>query len=236
MIILFFLFSLSFPCAAQSEFSIQGDEGKLFFVDQIDDTVGDNVIATFFEDNNGRTYFVDYLPYLSSKGKVQDVFYLNTGKLTSRYFVVQQSQIDSDTGMNWRNYFNVVVFYYVNGELSKDEKMTSYFGSGGDIVNPSGSNSIVYSFPYNEKKKIIQAVSKPAFDSWMKGESVKLKIKGKSYFFPEPMPINKTKSYLVEGDVVLRKKHESGWDYVVYKSTKGREYSGWMLCSLTGSC
>ncbi|WP_339015054.1 hypothetical protein [Aeromonas popoffii] len=233
---LFFLFLLSFTCAAQSEISIQGNEGELFFVDRVDEAVGDNVIATFFDENNGEKYFVDDLPYLSSKGKVQDAFYLNTDKLKSRYFVIQQSQIDSDTGMNWSNYFNVIVFSYVNGRLTKDDKLTSYFGSGGDILNPNGANSIDYSFPYNKKEKIIQTASKPEFYAWMKGQDVKLKIKGKSYFFPEPLPINRAKSYLIEGDVVLRTKHESGWDYVVYKSTKGREYSGWMPCSLTGSC
>lgn len=233
---LLFLFLLSFSCAAQSETSIQGNEGKLFFVDKVDDTIGDDVIAAFFDDNKGEKYFVDYLPYLSSKGKIQDSFYLNTDKLTSKYFVVQELQIDSDTGMNWSIFFNVIVFSYLNGKLTRDEKLTSYFGSGGDVINPNGADSVTYSFPYNKKEGILQTVSKPEFDAWMKGQDVKLKIKGKSYFFPEPLPINRAKSYLVEGDVVLRKKHESGWDYVVYKSTKGREYSGWMPCSLTGSC
>lgn len=233
---LFFLFLLSFSCAVQSETFIHGNEGKLFFVDKVDDTIGDDVIAVFFDDNKGLKYFVDYLPYLSSKGEIRDSFYLNTGNLTSKYFVVQESKIYSDTGMNWSNYFNVIVFSYLNGKLTKDRKLTSYFGSGGDIINPNGTNGITYYFPYNKKERILQTVSKPEFDAWMKGQDVKLKIKGKSYFFPEPLPINRAKSYLVEGDVVLRKKHESGWDYVVYKSTKGREYSGWMPCSLTGSC
>lgn len=233
---LFFLFLLSFSCAVQSKTFIHGNEGKLFFVDKVDDTIGDDVIAVFFDDNKGLKYFVNYLPYLSSKGEIRDSFYLNTGNLTSKYFVVQESKIDSDTGMNWSNYFNVIVFSYLNGKLTKDKKLTSYFGSGGDIINPNGTNGITYYFPYNKKERILQTVSKPEFDAWMKGQDVKLKIKGKSYFFPEPLPINRAKSYLVEGDVVLRKKHESGWDYVVYKSTKGREYSGWMPCSLTGSC
>lgn len=47
MLVLFFLFLLSFSCAAQSEASIQGNEGKLFFVDKVDDTIGDDVIAAF---------------------------------------------------------------------------------------------------------------------------------------------------------------------------------------------
>ncbi len=233
---LFFLFLLSFSCAVQSKTFIHGNEGKLFFVDKVDDTIGVDVSAVFFDDNKGLKYFVDYLRYLSSKGEIRDSFYFNTGNLTSKYFVVQESKIDSDTGMNWSNYFNVIVFSYLNGKLTKDKKLTSYFGSGGDIINPNGTNGITYYFPYNKKERILQTVSKPEFDAWMKGQDVKLKIKGKSYFFPEPLPINRAKSYLVEGDVVLRKKHESGWDYVVYKSTKGREYSGWMPCSLTGSC
>ncbi|MBL0655916.1 hypothetical protein [Aeromonas caviae] len=236
MPVLFFLFLLSFSFCVQSETSIQGNEGKLLFVDKIDETIGDDVIAIFFDDKHGERYFVDYLPYLSSKGKIHDGFYLNTETLGARYFVIQQSQIDSDTGMNWFNYFNVVVFSYLNGKLMKDDKLTSYFGSGGDIINPNGANSIPYVFPYSEQENIIKAVSKPEFEAWMKGHNVRLTITGKSHFFPEPLPINRTKSYLVEGDIVLREKHESGWDYIIYKSAKGREYSGWMPCSLTGSC
>ncbi|MCX0450279.1 hypothetical protein, partial [Aeromonas veronii] len=75
---LLFIFLLSFSCAAQSEASIQGHEGKLFFVDKVDDTIGDDVIAVFFDNNKSGRYFVDYLPYLSSKGEIQDSFYLNT--------------------------------------------------------------------------------------------------------------------------------------------------------------
>ncbi|WP_440893213.1 hypothetical protein AAGU50_09230 [Aeromonas dhakensis] len=237
MPMLFFVFLLlSFSYNVSSYEYIEGDEGKLFFVDKVDESIGDDVIAIFFDDIHGGKYFVDSLPYLSSKGKIHDGFYLNSGELKSRYFVIQQSQIDSDTGMNWFNYFNVIVFYYHNGKLTKDEKLTSYFGSGGDIFNPNGVNSIPYSFPYRDKTNIVKSISKPEFSAWMKGLDVKLKIKGKSHFFPEPFPINKAKSYLVEGDSVLRKKHESGWDYIIYKSEKGREYSGWMPCSSTGSC
>ncbi len=53
---LFFLFLLSFSCAAQSEVSIQGHEGKLFFVDRADDTIGDDVIAAFFDENKGEVF------------------------------------------------------------------------------------------------------------------------------------------------------------------------------------
>jgi len=237
MPMLFIVFLLlSFSCNVKSYEYIQGDEGTLSFVDKVDETIGDDVIAIFFDDIHGRKYFVDDLPYLSSKGKIHDGFYLNNGELKSRYFVIQQSQIDSDTGMNWFNYFNVIVFYYVNGRLTRDDNLTSYFGSGGDILTPNGVNSIPYYFPYSEKEGIIKSLSKPEFSAWMKGRDVKLKIKSKSHFFPEPLPINRAKSYLVEGDVVLRKKHESGWDYIIYKSAKGREYSGWMPCSSTGSC
>ncbi|WP_324016526.1 hypothetical protein [Aeromonas hydrophila] len=234
LLVVFLLFSFSFN--VESDEYVQGDEGKLFFVDKVDETIGEDVIAIFFDDIHGGKYLVDNLPYLSSKGKIHDSFYLNDGELKSRYFVIQQSQIDSDTGMNWFNYFNVIVFHYVNGRLTKDDKLTSYFGSGGNILTPNGVDSIPYSFPYSDKEGIVKSLSKPEFSEWMKGHNVKLKIKSKSYFFPEPLPINKEKAYLVEGDAVLRKKHESGWDYIVYKSAKGREYSGWMPCSSTGSC
>src|SRR5574344_1064936 len=215
---LFILLLLFFSCGAQSEVSIHGDRGTLFFVEKPDETIGDNVIAVFFDDKNGGRYFVDYLPYLSSKGIVKESFYLNTDTLKERYIVIHQSQIDSDTGMNWSSYFNVIVFSYSNGRLTRDDKLTSYFGSGGDIANPNGVGSISYSFPYKKKEKIIQATGKNEFKKWMIGEDAKLKIKAKSYFFPEPIPINRSKSYLIKGDDVLRKKHESGWDYIMYKS------------------
>ncbi|MGL5044676.1 MAG: hypothetical protein ACRC55_07290, partial [Plesiomonas sp.] len=101
---------------------------------------------------------------------------------------------------------------------------------------PNKTNGMPYLFPYSEKEKIIQTVTKNEFRKWISGQDTKLKLKGKSYFFPEPLPINKSKSYLIKGDEALRGKHVSGWDYVIYKSKKGRVHVGWMPCSSTGTC
>ncbi|PJG59632.1 hypothetical protein [Aeromonas cavernicola] len=237
MPILLLLF-ISFISTAQeyADYSIQSENGKLFFVDKVDPDIGDKAIAVFFNDKIKGEYFVDFLPYLSSKGKIKNAFYVNTKNIKKRYIIIQESQIDSDTGMNWFNYFNVIVFSYADGRLSRDDKLTSYFGSGGDITNPNVLDAIPYHYPYSERDEIINVINKSEFNDWITGNPATLKIKRKSYFFSEPLPINKGKSYLIENDKVLRKAHESGWDYVIYKSPKGRTYSGWMSCYLTGSC
>lgn len=205
------------------------------FVSEFNPDVSDDAISVYIKDSRGN-YLADRLPYLSSKGRIKEAFYVNSKELEKTFFVIQESQVDSDTGMNWKNYFNVIVYSYSEGKIARNHKLTTYFGSGGDIINTSSASSIAFKYPYSTKQDILRTTNNPAFLDWMHDKDTRFRVKGKSYFFPEPMDINKSKVYVLEGDFVTRKKHDSGWDYVEYKTKTGKVYSGWMLCSLIGSC
>lgn len=141
------------------------------------------------------------------------------------------------------NRFNYLNRYYIirvyecnkNNFCNEDEKLSNFFGSGGDIIDYK-NKKIIYKFPYSTEVELKNELSSKLFKDWMNGKLDSGIVLRKTFinevnnFTPEHV------GYLIKGNKFKIKEVTSRWLNIVYLTKNGRKISGWIACQDTTVC
>ncbi|MEE5062374.1 hypothetical protein V2J93_26700 [Pseudomonas alliivorans] len=193
---------------------------------------------TFLDCNAGEERFIARLPYIADPGEVVDAFLAKTGNGSKDVFIIHSSPIRAFTGVSYgSDYFSVMVFRKALSGYELDKKNTDYFGSGADVVLRDGdTDEPVYTYPYKNRNAVMAQLASENYSRWLKGENLELEVTKKTSIYSSAAIANKTKMYLAKGDKVNQEAVSAGWISIVYKSTKGKEIRGWVLCESVSGC
>ncbi|AMQ83076.1 hypothetical protein ACTJK3_01285 [Pseudomonas sp. 22105] len=180
---------------------------------------------------------VGQLPYLADTGQVRAAFFADVkGGSESELFVIHSVGIHSDTGVKYSGeYYSVHVYKKSDDGYSRDERISKYFGEGGDILTDD-YKGFLYVFPYKDQLSVSNKLATTAFSKWNDGIPVQLTINKKAKIYSSPVFDDVTRMYLIAGDKVQQEAVEAGWLSVMFKTPKGKEIRGWILCGDADGC
>lgn len=180
---------------------------------------------------------VGQLPYLADTGQVRAAFFADVkGSSERELFVIHSVGIHSDTGVRYSGeYYSVHVYKKSKDGYSRDERVSKYFGEGGDILADDYQN-LICEFPYKDQLSVSNKLATPVFSKWNEGVPVQLTINKKSKIYSSPVFDDVTRMYLVSGDRVQQEAVEAGWLSIMFKTPKGKEIRGWILCGDADGC
>lgn len=141
------------------------------------------------------------------------------------------------------NRFNYLNKYYMirayeckkNNFCKENEKLSNFFGSGGDIIDYK-HKKIIYKFPYSTQSDLKNELNSKLFKDWMNGNLDSGIVLRKTFindvnnFTPEHI------GYLIKGDKFKIKEVSSRWLNIVYTNKNGRTTAGWIACQDTTVC
>lgn len=174
------------------------------------------------------------LLYDDTPGEIIDAFSLHTGReRRERIFVVhavevRQSLVEPNSS---GKFYSVSVFDVLERTLRFDERASDWFGANYGWL--SDGRQVIYRFPYQSKKDVLQAIDSPFFRLIDRDEVIPVRIKVKSYLHEGPMIRYRTEKYLIEGDRATVDKASGGWCRVTY-SGGPKSQDMWLMCSALG--
>ncbi|MFJ2364912.1 hypothetical protein ACIPIN_14665 [Pseudomonas sp. NPDC087697] len=178
------------------------------------------------------------LPFLAATGNVKAAF-LADDKVDAKpkLFVIHSVEIRADTGVKYLgDYYTVHVYSNTPSGYVRDERLSNYFGVGGDIASDADESVLAYRYPYKTADEIITRINSVAYKKWADKEVVKLTISKKTSIYSSANLFDTTKMYLIKGDSVLQESVEAGWIEIMFKTSKGKEIRGWVQCVNTDGC
>jgi len=180
---------------------------------------------------------IGQLPYLAGTGKVRDAFlYDADGGSEKKLFVIHSVEIRSDTGVKYSGeYYSVNVYKQKNGSYVRDDRLSVYFGDGGDVL-AENYKDLLYTFPYKGEGAILKKLNSGSYKKWRAGSPVSLVINKKTPIYESPVLTDVTRMYLVAGDTVSQDAVEAGWLSIIYKTSKGKIIRGWIQCANADGC
>lgn len=187
---------------------------------------------------DGAKKNIAVLPFLAATGAVKAAFFATTKPgAEPELIIIHAVGIRADTGVNYLgDYYTVHVYANTPAGYVRDERLSNYFGNGGDIVRDFDSEALVYTFPYKTADAIVAKLNSAAYKHWAAGDVVKLTINKKTSIYSSPVMADVTKMYLIKGDSVLQEGVEAGFLKVMFKTPKGNAIRGWVKCADADGC
>ncbi|MFJ2685479.1 hypothetical protein ACIOYV_17290 [Pseudomonas sp. NPDC087342] len=178
------------------------------------------------------------LPFLAATGRVQAAFLAQAKPDTApMLFIIHAVGIRAYTGVNYLGeYYTVHAYSPTAKGYVRDERLSNYFGNGGDIARDAESEELVYTFPYKTADELVAKLNSAAYKGWAAGDKVTLTINKKTSIYSSPVLADVTKMYLIQGDSVLQEGVEAGWVKILFKTPKGKAIRGWVQCGDAGGC
>ncbi|MBK5549048.1 hypothetical protein JFU49_01925 [Pseudomonas sp. TH03] len=178
------------------------------------------------------------LPFLAATGTVKAAFFATTKPgAEPELIIVHAVGIRADTGVNYLgDYYTLHAYAHTPAGYVRDERLSNYFGNGGDIARDAESEELVYTFPYKTAEAIVAKLNSPAYQHWSAGDEVKLSINKKTPIYSSPVLAEATKMYLIKGDSVLQEGVEAGFLKIMFKTPKGKAIRGWVKCADADGC
>lgn len=200
-----------------------------------DEQIGIDV--NFVSCRDGAKKLIGQLPFLADTGKVRAAFFARTGQdAKDSLFVIHSVEIRSDTGVKYSgDYYTVHVYQDSANGYVRDERLSTYFGNGGDILSDNYKD-FVYVFPFKSESSITEKLASASYGSWLMGVPVGLAINKKTSIYSSPVLADVTRMYLVAGDKVKQEGVEAGWLSIMFKTPKGKEIRGWIQCRDADGC
>ncbi|GFM64254.1 hypothetical protein K5D56_23425 [Pseudomonas cichorii] len=191
----------------------------------------------FFNCNTGDRSLIGQLPFLADTGEVKAAFLANAEQGREKeLFVIHGVEIRSDTGLKYSGeYYSVHAYKKSSNGYTKDDKLSKYFGEGGDIL-ADDYKEVAYLFPYKSKDAVTSRLQSEFYKKWSSGTPVTLVVNKKSSLYNSPVLADMSRKYLVAGDKVTQEAVEAGWISVVYKTAKGKLIRGWIQCGNVDGC
>lgn len=189
--------------------------------------------------DTGRESLIAELPYLGDPGKVESAFLADSDfDGDAELFVIHKVTLYSDTGTNYgSDYFTTLVYNRLtplNYELN--ERISNYFGSGGDIFLDSTSSELIYSYPYKSELSIKAQLSSKLYKDWFERKNTTTKILNKAYLHNHANTADRTSRYLIPGDKIYVLNQSAGWFEILFHNEKKGDIKGWIMCKETLEC
>lgn len=207
-----------------NEVPLLGGDG----VASVDET---SIDVGFVSCADGTEKRISGLPFLAATGRVRAAFFSDAKDGGSpKLFIIHSVEISSDTGVRYSGeYYTVHVYSKSSSGYRRDERLSNYFGTGGDVLSDGSETDLKYEFPYKTSSEIIERLSSGSYRKWLVGEPVKLEVDRKTFIYSAPNTADVTRMYLVKGDVVLQEDVGGGWVKIMFKSAKNKEIRGWII-------
>ncbi|CAG4911590.1 hypothetical protein R69919_03910 [Paraburkholderia gardini] len=174
----------------------------------------------------GRSLLYDDTP-----GEIVDAFSSRCGRghhekvFVIHSFEVRESLVQANSS---GKFYSVFVFDPIGNTLRLDERASAWFGA--DYSWLSDGRRVIYKFPFQSKKDVLQAMDSPFALLMNREKSIPVRVKRKSYLFESPNVMNKTRKYLIEGDRAIVDEAVAGWCHVSY-SRGAKPLEMWLMCS-----
>jgi len=197
------------------------------------DEMGINV--GFYDCITGTKNLIGELPYLASTGKVEAAFFADANRDgVDELFVLHRVGIRSDTGVLYAgDYYTVLIYSKSSQGYSINNRISNYFGRGGDILADRDESNLAYEFPYKSEKAIRQKLSATNYLRWLQGNTVEFLTKHKTLLYETPILSDGTINFLPEGTSVIQNEVEAGWISVTSDRLGD---SGWVRCGDIDAC
>lgn len=179
------------------------------------------------------------LPYLGDPGKVESAFLADSDfDGTRELFVIHKTTLYSDTGISYgSDYFTTLVYRRLAPlKYELNERVSVYFGSGGDILSSPTNDDLIYEYPYKSKAQIKNQLASPQYKTWFEQKPMVTRITRKTYLYDQANTADRTTSYLITGDQVQVLDQQAGWLEAMFHNKKKGDIKGWILCKDTLEC
>ncbi|MCQ4272467.1 hypothetical protein NA655_15680 [Pseudomonas kuykendallii] len=178
------------------------------------------------------------LPYLGDPGKVGSAFLADSDfDGTPEIFVIHRTVLYSDTGVNYGSDYFTTLVYKSSGALNYklSERISSYFGAGGDVLSSTASDTLTYEYPYKSEAAIRNRIASAPYKAWLENKSITTRILRKTFLYDNANVADRTSKYLISGDRVQVFSQNAGWLAVVFED-KENITRGWIQCKDTLEC
>jgi hypothetical protein len=197
------------------------------------------IIITGQNCDTGSEAQIAELPYLGDPGKVESAFMADSdfdGK--AELFVIHRTTIYSDTGISYgSDYFTTLVYKRIDQvTYERSERVSSYFGAGGDVLSSPMSDQLTYEYPYKSETSIQSRLASSQYKAWLGQKPITTRISRKTYLHDQPNVIDRTSRYLINGDEVQVLNQGAGWLEAVFHNNKKGDIKGWIQCKDTLEC
>lgn len=189
-------------------------------------------------DTESETQFAE-LPYLGDPGEVDSAFLADSdfdGK--AELFVIHRVVLSSDTGISYgSDYFTTLVYKRLDSQrYERNERISAYFGEGGDVLSSPMSDKLIYDYPYKSEAAVKSRLASAQYKAWFEESRIATRILRKTYLHDQANVADKTLKYLIAGDEVLVLDQKAGWLEIVFHNKKKGEIKGWVQCKDTPEC
>jgi hypothetical protein len=181
----------------------------------------------------GKKTLIGELPYLAATGEVDAAFIANNMG-ADELFVLHRVNVRSDTGIPYAgDYYTVLAYNRIVSGFAKNDRLSNYFGSGGDILSSYDSDVLAYEFPYKSEGSIKKRLSSPNYLKWLQGDRVALISKGGALLREDSLLTETNGSLIAKKTSLIQKNIEAGWILV---TTENSNFAGWITCEEVESC
>lgn len=189
-------------------------------------------------DTDIETQFAE-LPYLGDPGEVDSAFLADSdfdGK--AELFVIHRVILYSDTGISYgSDYFTTLVYKRIDSQrYERNERISAYFGEGGDVLSSPTSKELIYDYPYKSEAAIKSRLASSEYKAWFGQSRITTRILQKTYLHDQANVTDKTLKYLIAGDEVLVLDQKAGWLEIIFHNKKKGDIKGWIQCKNTLEC
>ncbi|MFP6861105.1 hypothetical protein [Pseudomonas sp.] len=179
------------------------------------------------------------LPYLGDPGKIESAFLADSnfdGK--AELFVIHRTTLYSDTGISYGSDYFTTLIYRRLSPLTYEwsERVSTYFGAGGDILLSPESDELIYVFPYKTESSIQNELFSEKYRAWLEQKAITTKILRKTYLHNQANVADKSTKYLIAEDTVHVVGQNAGWLNIVFYNKKKGAVKGWIQCHDTAIC
>lgn len=206
-------------------------------VDPYEDAFPITIVA--MKCNSGIEEEIAELPYLGDTGRIESAFLVDSDfDNTAELFVIHSVTLYSDTGISYSsNYFTTLVYKrFTPLTYEYSERMSTYFGEGGDILLSPESDTEIYSYPYKSEANIRNKLISAQYKLWFENKKTNTKILSKTYLHEQPNTVDKTSIYFIAGDEVQVLDQSAGWLEVMFHNKTKGDIKGWIQCKDTLHC
>jgi hypothetical protein len=189
--------------------------------------------------DTGSEMRIAELPYLGDPGKVESAFVADSdfdGK--AELFVIHRIALYSDTGISYgSDYFTTLVYKHLDTfTYERSDRVSTYFGAGGDVLSSLTSDKLAYEYPYKSEASIQSRLASAQYKAWFEQKFITTRISRKTYLHDQPNVADRTSKYLIDGDEVQVLNQEAGWLEAVFHNKKKGDIKGWIQCKDTLEC
>lgn len=200
--------------------------------------IGDIRIEVSFVSCKGNKQRIAGLPFLTATGTVRAAFLEKVAANEKpALFIIHSVGVATYTGYNYMSdYYTIHVYDNTLAGYVRNNKISNYFGVGGDISSNPEQISLDYHFPYQTAEAVNSKLNSIAFKRWFRGENIKLKINKKTSIHATASLHDVTKMYLIKGDQAQQTSVEAGWVEFLFSTSKHKDIRGWIKCVDAEGC